>query len=166
MHAAFILLHAGAGLVALIAGVLAVTGPAARRRAAFPVYFWSLAGVVAFLSVAVVLAWADLDTPSRVLFPAFIALGLFMILRAVQAGRVLASQGSRPTAAYLDHLGFTIVALFDAFAVIAVLDVSGSGWAAAGCGVLIAGTGHVALRRLKGRYALACEDDRVTARRP
>ncbi|MGI8576787.1 MAG: hypothetical protein ACR2KG_02490 [Nocardioidaceae bacterium] len=58
---------------------------------------------------------------------------------------------------YLDHLGFTLIALFDGFAIIAVLTAGGPGWLAAAVGVAGVAAGHVTIRRLKARLALAPE---------
>ena len=48
-------------------------------------------------------------------------------------------------------MGFTLVALFDAFVVILVLDLGAPGWLVAAAGVLIAVAGHLALRAVRER---------------
>jgi len=146
LHAVLIALHATAGLVALNAGGLAIT-----RRRAFGLYFWSLAGCLGALAAVVADDWAGRDTTSRVTSLAFLALGGFMLCRAVQARRVLHDPSTESSPRYLDHLGFTLVALLDAFVVIAILDVTELGWLAATIGVAGAAAGHRALASTKER---------------
>lgn len=153
IHTFFISLHAAAGLVAFVAGCLAVT-----RRSWFPVYFWSLVGLVLFLVVALAADFAELDALARIIFVALLGLAAVMIWSAVQAQRILRGHAGRPTARYLDHLGFTLVALFVGFVVIAMLDLGAPGWLAAAIGALGAVAGHLALRRLKAGLAAASTD--------
>lgn len=146
LHAVLIALHAAAGLVALIAGGFAIT-----RRRAFGLYFWSLAGCIGVLAAVVADDWGGHDGTSRVPSLALLALGGFMLWRAVQARRALRDPRTESSPRYLDHLGFTLVALFDAFVVIAVLDVTELGWLAATVGVAGAAAGHRTLAWTKGR---------------
>jgi hypothetical protein len=53
-----------------------------------------------------------------------------------------------------DLVGFTLVALFDAFAVIAILGAGAPIWLVVGTGLLIALAGHLTLRRTKHTSAL------------
>ncbi len=153
LHAVLIALHATAGLVALIAGGLAIT-----RRRAFGLYFWSLAWCLGALAAVVADDWGGRDTTSRVPSLAFLALGGFMLWRAVQARRLL-SRPPTPSPRYLDHLGFTLVALLDAFIVIAVLDLTELGWLAATIGVAGAAAGHRALASTKRRLGPPAPDE-------
>jgi hypothetical protein len=148
LHTLLISLHAASGFVAFTAGCLAI-----RRRSFFPVYLWSLASLLVFLVLAVATDWPQLDPVARILFAAFVAFGGVMVWQALQARHKLPEPHARPTAAYLDHLGFTLVALFDGFVVILALDVGGAAWMAAVAGVLGAVAGHLALRALKARTA-------------
>ncbi|MGH3319248.1 MAG: hypothetical protein ACRDN9_03540 [Streptosporangiaceae bacterium] len=148
LHTTLIALHALSGVIAFLTGCLAV-----QRRSYFRVYFWSLASLVLSLAAAIAVSWTGLGTPMRALFVAFVALGGYMVWRAVQARRILLTSLAHPTSRYLDHLGFTLVALFDGFAVIAVFDLGAPGWLAAVVGVAVAGGGHVAIRTLKSRLA-------------
>jgi len=150
LHAILIVLHTAAGLVAVAAGGLAI-----RRRRPLGLYFWSLAACLGTLAAVVGVDWRELDTTSRALFLAFLGLAAFMQWRAVQARRLLRSPRAEPSARYIDHLGFTLVALLDAFLVIAVLDLTGLGWLAAVLGVAGAAAGHRALVSMKRRLDAA-----------
>lgn len=142
LHTALIALHALSGLVALVFGLVTT-----RSGRLFDVYLWSLVSMGIFLAATVAVEWSGLDTAARVLFGAFVVLAGFMIWLAVRAR----GMRPRPSARYLDHVGFTVVGLFDAFVVIVVLDVSAPIWLVVGSGVLIAIVGHLAIRRAKGR---------------
>ncbi len=146
-HTIFIAVHAVAGVVAFVTGCVAL-----RRGAVFEGYFWSLVVMAFFLAVAVVVEWGDLDNPARVLFAAFVLLAGYLVWRAVQARRTR-PDGAGPSARYIDHLGFTLVALFDAFVVIGVLDLGVPAWLCAVVGVAVAVAGHYVLRALKVRLA-------------
>ncbi|MPZ80909.1 MAG: hypothetical protein GEV28_11130 [Actinophytocola sp.] len=139
MHAVLIALHALTGTVALLAGCVAH-----RRRAYFEVYLWSLVATVAFLAAAVAEEWSRLDAVSRALFAAFVVLGLVMLWLACTARRLPA-----PSPRYVDRVGFTLVALFDAFIVITVLNLGAPVALVVASGVVVAVAGHFALRAAK-----------------
>lgn len=145
-HTIVIALHAASGGIALLAGCVAIA-----RGVFFGIYLWSLVAMEVFLVVALAEDWPGFGSFERVLFTVFALLGLFAVGRATQARRILPRSGARPAASYVDHVGFTLVALFDAFVVILVLDLSRSGWLAAAVGVVIAAAGHFVLRAVRGR---------------
>jgi hypothetical protein len=149
-HTAFIALHALAGLVSFLAGCVAI-----RRGSWFGIYLWSLLGMMLLLVVAVAVEWGDLDAASRVLFTALAALAGYMILRALQARGLQPVAPARPSARYLDHVGFTLVALVDAFVVVLVLDLGGPAWLIVLAGIAVAIAGHFVLRALKKGLAFA-----------
>lgn len=143
MHAVLITLHAVTGTVALLAGCVAH-----RHRVYFEVYLWSLVATVAALAATVVEEWTRLDGVSRALFTVFGVLGLVMLVLAFAARRLPA-----PSPAYLDRVGFTLVALLDAFIVIAVLNLGVPVALVVAVGVVVAVAGHFALRAAKSSVA-------------
>ncbi len=145
-HTIFITVHAVAGGIALLAGCVAI-----GRRTLFRTYLWSVVAMEVFLVLAIAEAWATIGVATRVLFAAFAALGVYMVWRADQARQSQPSGSAGPSTAYVAHVGFTIVALFDAFIVILVLDIGAPGWLVAAAGVLIAVAGHFALRAVRER---------------
>jgi len=147
-HVILIAAHATAGLIALVTGVVAM-----RHGRLFDVYLGSLAGMTLFLTLAIGARWDAIDTAGRVLFTAFAGLAGLMVWRATLARRVRPTDASRPSTSYLDHVGFTLVALFDGFCVIAVLDAGAPVWVAVGTGVVIAIAGHFALHWAKSVLA-------------
>ncbi|MGI8428956.1 MAG: hypothetical protein ACR2OB_06545 [Solirubrobacteraceae bacterium] len=150
MHAALIALHAIAGLTALVVG-----GVATRRVSFFGTYFWSLTACILLLAGVIAGDWSDLDASSRALFTAFVALGVYMIWRATQALRLLPTMSDQLSSRYLDHLGFTLVALLDAFIVIVVLGLGGPPWLLVSTGGLIAAGAHRTIITLKRRLTPA-----------
>lgn len=145
-HSIFIAVHAVTGGIALLAGCVAI-----GRRALFGTYLWSLVAMELFLVLAIAAEWAVIDATARVLFAAFAVLGLFMLWRADQARRIRPSSPAGLSASYFAHVGFTLVALFDAFIVILVLNLGAPGWLVAAAGILIAVAGHVVLRAVRER---------------
>lgn len=147
-HSLLIALHTAAGVIAFGAGSSAII-----RRAALAPYFWSLTGCIGLLAAVAGVDWAGLDTTSRAVFCAFIAVGGYLIWRAGKARRLWPAGAGKPPARYLGHLGFTLAALFDAAVVIAALDAGAPTWALIVAGAGIAAAGHRAIHMLKTRLA-------------
>lgn len=148
MHSLLIALHAGTGVVAMLAGAVALF----RGGRLFGTYLVSLIATTLFLALAVAAEWTVLGAGSRVLFTAFTLLAVVMVARGVLAGRLLPA-GRRPSPVYLEHVGFTLVGLLDAFVVIAVLNAGAPIWLVVASGVLLAIAGHFALRATKRALA-------------
>lgn len=142
-HTVLIALHAITGTVALLAGFVAHRG-----RLLFGTYLWALVATVVFLAAAVGEEWGRIDAAARVVFAAFVVLGLVMVWLAVDARRapVLSPR-------YLDRVGFTLVALFDAFIVITVLNLGAPVALVVAAGVVAAIGGHFAIRAAKAGSA-------------
>jgi hypothetical protein len=145
-HSALVSLHAVGGLLALVAGSLAL-----RRPSNLDTYFWSLVACIAFAVAAVAADWSALEAGSRGLFAALSALGALMVWRAAQARRIAASSRPQRSPRELDHLGFTLVALLDAFIVIGALDLGAPPWLLGVVAVAVAAIGHLWITRLKSR---------------
>lgn len=146
LHTIFIAVHATAGTLAFVAGAVAL-----RRGTLFGVYLWSMMTMVIFLVLTVAIDWADLVTAPRVVFGALGVLAVVMLGRAVLASRIRPAGAGGPSASYVEHVGFTLVALFDAFTVIAVLDAGAPLWLVVASGVIVGVVGHFVLRAVRGR---------------
>jgi hypothetical protein len=142
-HTIFIALHAGTGLIALATGLITM-----RAGRLFDVYLAALAAMTLFLVLAVIAEWSVIDDGARILFTAFAVLAGFMVWRATRARRI--EPGTEP---YIEHVGFTLVALSDAFGVITVLNAGAPVWLVVATGVIIAIAGHFALRKAKTKAA-------------
>jgi hypothetical protein len=146
LHNVFIATHAGAGVLAFAAGVIAIP-----RGRLFAVFLWTLVGTIAFLMAALAVEWDALETTEQVIFAALTVLGVYMVIRAVQAGKIRPARTGGPTPAYVDHVGFNLIALFDAFVVILVLDLGGPIWLMMAVAVAVAIVGHFVVRAVKHR---------------
>lgn len=142
MQIALIALHATAGVLAFGAGCFALT-----RGTHLTAYLMALAICIASIVAVVLLGWSDLDPINRIVFGALCALGAFMLWRGSRAHSLGRAGGDRSS--YIDHLGFTLIGLLDAFAVVAVLDLGAPGWAGGAVGVAGAIGGHYALAAFK-----------------
>lgn len=147
-HTVLIAAHAVSGTVALLAGCFALA-----RGVLFGVYLWSLLAMEVFLVAAIAEEWTELGGGLRLLFVAFALLGAVMVGRAGLARRVRPAGSSTPSLGYLHHVGFTLVALFDAFIVILVLDFGGPVWLIVAVGVAVAVVGHYVLKAVVARLS-------------
>lgn len=139
-HTILIALHAATGGVAMIAGLVALLRPGLL----FGTYLVALVATTVFLAAALAAEWTVLDTGARALFTAFVLLAVVMVVRGVLAGRLSAA-----TPGYVEHVGFTLIALFDAFVVITVLNMGAPVWLVVASGVAVAVAGHFVLRLAK-----------------
>ena len=144
----FIAIHAAAATVAFGAGILAV--PAGRFAS---VYRVAVLVAVAGLVPAVLVDWSTTAPVLRGVFGGLLVLALVMVARAEFAVRNRPSRGTAPTAAYLDHLGFTLISLADGFVVVTVFRAGAPPWLVVVVAVAVAGAGHLLLQVTKRRLA-------------
>lgn len=156
-HTVFIALHAVAGSLSLLAGCVAIRG-----RALFGTYFWALVAMEVLLVLAIAAEWPALTPPTRLLFGVLALLGVFMVWRADKARRIRPSGSEAPSARFVAHVGFTLIALFDAFIVVLILNRGASGPLIAVVGVLIAVAGHFALVAVRRRIVDGADSPRET----
>jgi hypothetical protein len=149
LHAVLVGLHAAAGVTAFAAGVIAIS--ARRSKSAFAAYQAGLVALGVFLAVLVAVDWTGLGAGLQAGFAALTALAGYLVWRAEAARRLFADKQERLPARYFDHVGFTLVALFDGFAIIVVVVNGGPGWAAGLVGAAGVAAGHRTIRRLKRR---------------
>jgi hypothetical protein len=127
LHTVLIVLHAAAALVCFTAGVFCL-GLRSATSGRFRLYFWSLLAMLLFLAAAIAVDWGGLDTTTRVIFLGLGVLGLYMAWRAAQAGTRLHRQDPHWQPRYLDDIGFTLIALFDGFVIVAAIDLGAPAW--------------------------------------
>ena len=141
MYLLLIVLHALAGVLAFASGCAVIRPPVDVHGVRFRLYLGSLVALVVFLVAAIASHWANLDTMPRLIYAALTVLGLFMLWRAWRA-RTAAVQG----ASYVEHVGFTLIALFDGFVIVSAIDLGALIWL-----VLVIAVAGV----LVGRWAIA-----------
>jgi hypothetical protein len=113
---------------------------------------WSLFACIALLVPAVAADWGDLDTATRIAFPALVALGIYMVFRAARARRRLRADHGVSSDAYFEDVALTLIALFVAFVAIVVLDLGAPGWlvAAVAAAAVLIGRRAVGILRANG----------------
>ena len=136
-----ITVHAAAATIAFVAGLLSV--PAGRFLGA---YRTAMIVMAVALLPAVLVDWATTAASARIAFGGLVLLSLVMVVRAELAGRTAPARTGGPTPAYLGHVGFTLIALADGFAVVAVLRAGAPGWAVAALAVGVVVAGHLGVQ--------------------
>jgi uncharacterized membrane protein len=121
IHTILILGHASAGAIALVFGCV-VLRPPAHFSLAFRIYSAALLTMVMLLVAVIVYDWGTLSLAQRVTFSLLAVLGTFTAARGGQAYRALNRQLVGWRTRYVDHVGFTVIALFDGFAIVFAVD--------------------------------------------
>jgi hypothetical protein len=145
-----ITVHAVAATIAFGAGAL--SAPTGRFLA---VYRGAMVIMAAALVPAILVDWSTTDPTARIVFIALIGLAGVMVLRAELAGRSSPARTGGPTAAYLGHIGFTLIALVDGFAVVVAIRGGLPGWAVGAIAAGVVVVGHLALQAAKQRLTHA-----------
>ena len=149
-HLILIIAHAGFGVLACVAGGLALT-----RSGWLPAYRWSFAGLVLTLAGAITVGWGGFGPVERILFPGLLLLGGYCVVRAVRtrpsdSDPVSCADPAR-AGRYLDDVGFGLISLFVGFVAVGVLDLGAPGWAAAVVAVAASVLGPRVLAGIKRR---------------
>ena len=143
LHGLLIGLHAAAGTAAFVFGTVAIWRPRP-----LPIYLLALIACILLLAGAIAIDWGGLSSGTRALYLALSLLGGCMIWSGARA-LVLKRRGMANASAYLDSLGFTLVALADAFAVILVLRLGAPTWAIVITAIAVATVGNRAIAARK-----------------
>lgn len=159
LDSVLITVHAIAATVAFGAGLL--SAPAGRFLG---VYRGAVAAMALALGPAVLVDWSTTDPTARIVFAGLIALAAVMVVRAELAVRGRPARTGGPTAAYLNHIGFTLIALADGFAVVAAIRGGMPGWAVGALAVCVVAVGHLTLQLTRRRLVHPLEVAAVGAR--
>jgi hypothetical protein len=148
LHTVLIAAHAACGIAAFALGAAALAPRRPHLPGTFPWYLGALWLMVLFLLAAVAVDWMGLDAASRALYAALALLALYMAWRGWHARRAVerGEPGGAWREAYVDDIGFTLIALFDGFVIVGALDLGAPVWL-----ILVVG----ALGILLGRFAVA-----------
>lgn len=123
IHTTLILTHALAGLLALLAGCVVLRPPDSHRATRFRVYLYALVAMFVLVALVVAYDWRALGTGQRITFTMLTLLAGFTVFRGVQARRSLQQRPAQWRTGYVDHVGFTVISLFDGFAIVAAVDL-------------------------------------------
>ena len=150
MNTFFVSVHALAATVAFATGLAAL--PAGRW---VRLHLAAVVLMAAALVPAVLVDWATTPVGARVAFGALSFLALLMVARAALAARGRPQVVGGPTAAYLGHVGFALVALADGFAVVTAIRAGLPGYAVAALALGVVAAGHVGLSRVQRQLLLS-----------
>jgi hypothetical protein len=129
LHNIFIILHAASGTISFFAGaVLLFWSKYIFNRRVFALYLWSLVGLVVFLALAMLTFWTQYSNSERIIFTGLLGLSLYMLYRARSASRLLKAQKNDWKHDYVDHIGFTLISLFEGFIIVTIINLGGSVW--------------------------------------
>jgi len=152
LHTTMIVLHATAAVVAFVAGFLALFPSRVEQQSPwFQVYLGSLGLMLVFLLGAMASHWQRLSTAEQVIFGGLFLLGLYMGWRALSARALLMGRSGQWRLPYMEHIGFTLIALWDGFVVVLAIDLGGTRLLAVVLAVLGVVVGNRALHRAEGR---------------
>lgn len=119
----FIILHTISGLVCFVSGCLLLSVKGGKKyKKALPTFIVALLGLIIFLVGAIISHWNELDTVTRIVYGGLFLLSLYMMYRALQARQKLVASTSR-NLSYVDDIGFPLIALFNGFIIVALIDL-------------------------------------------
>lgn len=151
LHQVMIVLHAAAATLSFAFGALTVIPrlPERSRLNLFDYYFIALIAMIVFLAGAILAHLSQLGGVKRAVFAGLFLLGLYMLLRGSQARAALLSQRDHWLAGYIDHVGFTLISLFEGFIIVTAINLAAPAWLTAAVAVLGVVAGSRMLQRLQ-----------------
>jgi hypothetical protein len=130
IHDLLIIMHAASATISFFAGGFLIFFPRAESdRRLVGLYWWTLVGMVVLLAGAILVYWVEYSTTERIIFPGLFGLGVYMLYRAQSAKHSLKSQQVGWKRAYIEHIGFTLISLFEGFVIVSGLTSGFPGWA-------------------------------------
>jgi uncharacterized protein (DUF2267 family) len=149
-HILFIGLHALSGVIAFIAGWVTIVQLSKKPAATLLWLFLSgLVGLVVFMFGAILVDWSQLGNMQRFIYLGLLLLGLYMLFRAYQAFTVQKKLLEGWKSSYVDHVGFTLISLFDGFVIVSAIDLGLPTWSVVVVSVLGVAVGIYAINRTK-----------------
>lgn len=123
LHNVLIILHAIAATVSFFAGCFLILSLRnTRMRRWFSLYWWTLVGMVVLLAAAILVYWTEYSGTERIIFSGLFVLSLYMLYRARSANSLLTSQQTNWEHSYIEHVGFTLISLFEGFIIVSGLN--------------------------------------------
>ncbi len=153
LHPLLIAVHALCALASFALGLIVITRPAPASSTLFRLYLATLTLMVVFLISVVLVDWGGLDMVKRLVFLGLLLLALYTGWRGWHAGRVLARRRGHWRSAYIDDVGFTLIALFDGFVIVSAIDLGAPTWLVIAVGALGIVVGRAGVVRQKERSA-------------
>jgi hypothetical protein len=158
LHDLLIAAHATCAVVAFGLGLASVWWPPERAPGVFHAYLVALSLMVLFLVAVVLVDWAGLDPVKRGVFGGLLVLAGYTWWRGWQAARELGHRRGAWREAYVEDVGFTLIALFDGFVIVSAIDLGAPIWLVLAIGALGILAGRLGVLRLKARAARPVPD--------
>jgi len=153
MHQAAIIVHTISGIICFAAGcvLLSRLDARARQRPWLAAYGAGLIGLVVFMGVAIASHWSRLATARQAAYLGLSALAAYMVRRGWGAWRAWRTADPGWRRRFVDHVGFTLISLFDGFAIVLAIDLGAPGWLVAAVGAAGIAAGLLAVGRVRRR---------------
>ena len=153
-HSLLIAPHAACAVAAFVLGCLLLAKlPVSVRSRRFTAFLWLTIAAMAALLVVVATDWSGLAVTKRIAFAVLAVVALYLVVRAVQARRVLARRPVRWRRSFIGHVGFILISLFDGFCIVSAIDLGMPPAVTVTVAVLGVVAGVVVLRALVRRDA-------------
>jgi hypothetical protein len=88
----------------------------------------TLIAMIVFLAGAILAHVGQLEALQRGIFAGLFVLSLYMLFRGARARTVLRMQHDGWWTIYVDHIGFTLISLFEGFIIVSGIDLGAPGW--------------------------------------
>ncbi len=150
LHLLFIILHSISGIAAFIAGSDAILQ--LNKKSALSliwIFLWSLLGLDVFMIGAVILDMPVLSKTQMYVYFGLILLGLYMLYRGYNAYLVQKKKGDIWQFPFIEHVGFTLISLFDGFIIVTAIDLGLPVWGVVIIGILGVITGISIINKIK-----------------
>jgi uncharacterized membrane protein len=138
VHLIMIILHATAASLCFIFGALTLLPHLSNRSrlTLFTFYVAALTAMIVFLAAAILAHVGQLAALQRGIFAGLFVLSLYLLFRGTRARTVLRAQPDDWWTLYVDHIGFTLISLFEGFIIVSGIDLGAPGWLTAVVAVL------------------------------
>lgn len=152
LHNVLIILHATSATIGFFAGCLLIFSPTyTSNQWVFSLYWWTLVGMVVLLAGAILVYWTEYSSVERIIFPGLFGLGIYMLYRARSANQLFRTQQNGWKQGYIEHIGFTLISLFEGFIIVSGLNSGFPEWLVAVAAVLGVIAGRWVIRLAKER---------------
>jgi uncharacterized membrane protein YfcA len=129
LHNILIILHAISATICFFVGCFLILSPQrSMDQPWFNFYWWTLVGMVILLAGAILVSWANYSGVERIIFPGLLVLAIYMLYRARNANLLRKTQQNNWTQGYIEHIGFTLISLFEGFIIVSGLNSGVPGW--------------------------------------
>lgn len=152
LHTGLIIAHATLAVVGFVFGcLLMATLPESSRSARFVTWYVCIVAAMLLLIAVVAVDWSTLVVAKRIAFGILSVLAVYLLVRTEQARRSLLNQRGGWRKAFLGHVGFVMISLFDGFCIVSAIDLRLPPWVIVTVAVLGVVVGIWVIRRLVRR---------------